>query len=32
VIYLYLDRFQLWCQRLWRRSHPGVAAPLQGGE
>jgi multidrug efflux pump len=32
VIYLYLDRFRLWCQRLWRRSAPDVAAPLHGGE
>jgi len=30
VIYLYLDRFRLWCQRLWRGSVPDVAAPLQG--
>jgi len=32
VIYLYLDRFRLWCQGLWRRSAPDVAAPMQGGE
>jgi multidrug efflux pump len=32
VIYLYLDRFRLWCQRLWRRSAPDVAAPLHGAE
>jgi multidrug efflux pump len=30
VIYLYLDRFRLWCQRLWRRGAPGVAAPQAG--
>jgi multidrug efflux pump len=32
VIYLYLDRFRLWCQGLWRRSAPDLAAPMQGGE
>jgi multidrug efflux pump len=32
VIYLYLDRFRLWCQGLWRRSAPDIAAPMQGGE
>ncbi len=32
VIYLYLDRFRLWCQGLWRRSVPDVAAPLHGDE
>jgi len=32
VIYLYLDRFRLWCQRHWRRSHPVADVPLQGGE
>jgi len=30
VIYLYLDRFRLWCQRLWRRSAPDVSAPQAG--
>jgi len=27
VVYLYLDRFRLWCLRLWRRSHPGYDQP-----
>ncbi|MDN0081994.1 multidrug efflux RND transporter permease subunit [Crenobacter sp. SG2305] len=27
VVYLYLDRFRLWCLRLWRRSHPGYDLP-----
>ncbi|MDN0076970.1 multidrug efflux RND transporter permease subunit [Crenobacter sp. SG2303] len=27
VVYLYLDRFRLWCLRLWRRSHPGNDLP-----
>jgi multidrug efflux pump len=26
VIYLYFDRFRLWCQRLWRRSAPRASA------
>ncbi|MDQ2102312.1 efflux RND transporter permease subunit [Azospirillum isscasi] len=26
VTYLYLDRFRLWCRRLWRRPRAGVAA------
>src|SRR5262249_8467263 len=30
VIYLYLDRFRLWCQRLWRRTAPDVSAPQPG--
>jgi multidrug efflux pump len=30
VIYLYFDRFRLWCQRLWRR--PGPAASAQPAE
>jgi multidrug efflux pump len=25
VIYLYLDRFRLWCQRAWRGGHPQPA-------
>ena len=25
VIYLYFDRFRLWCQRLWRREAPSIA-------
>jgi multidrug efflux pump len=32
VIYLYLDRFRLWCLRHWRGGHADAAAPLQGGE
>ncbi|HLI12319.1 MAG TPA: efflux RND transporter permease subunit [Alphaproteobacteria bacterium] len=27
VVYLYLDRFRLWGQRVWRRRHPGAATP-----
>ncbi|MBV9522479.1 MAG: efflux RND transporter permease subunit, partial [Alphaproteobacteria bacterium] len=27
VIYLYLDRFRLWCQRQWHRGDRGLAAP-----
>jgi multidrug efflux pump len=30
VIYLYFDRFRLWCQRLWRP--PGMAASAQPAE
>jgi multidrug efflux pump len=25
VIYLYFDRFRLWCQRLWRPGAPSIA-------
>jgi multidrug efflux pump len=28
VVYLYLDRFRLWAQRRFRRSHGGVAAEV----
>ncbi|WP_428532351.1 efflux RND transporter permease subunit [Rhodopila sp.] len=27
VVYLYLDRFRLYCKRLWHRVFPGSAAP-----
>jgi len=27
VIYLYLDRFSLWCRRRWSSGHPPIAAP-----
>ena len=27
VVYLYLDRFRLYCKRLWQRVFPGSAAP-----
>jgi multidrug efflux pump len=27
VVYLYLDRFRLFCKRLWDRAFPGLAAP-----
>jgi multidrug efflux pump len=27
VVYVYLDRFRLWCQRMWRRTRVGAAAP-----
>ena len=27
VVYLYLDRFRLWSQRLWRRTRVGASAP-----
>jgi len=27
VVYLYLDRFRLWCQRKWRRTRIGAIAP-----
>ena len=27
VVYLYLDRFRLWCQRMWRRTRVGATAP-----
>jgi multidrug efflux pump len=33
VIYLYLDRFRLWCQRLWRGTGPTIGihdAPAPG--
>ncbi len=26
VVYLYLDRFRLWCQRRWQRRDPGLPA------
>ena len=31
VVYLYLDRFRLWCQRTWaaRRGRPVAASPAQ---
>ena len=27
VVYLYLDRFRLFCKRQWHRAFPGLAAP-----
>jgi len=27
VIYIYLDRFRLWCQRKWKRTRIGATAP-----
>jgi multidrug efflux pump len=27
VVYVYLDRFRLWCQRRWRRTRVGATAP-----
>ena len=27
VVYVYLDRFRLWCQRAWRRTRVGASAP-----
>jgi multidrug efflux pump len=27
VVYIYLDRFRLWCQRGWRRTRVGATAP-----
>jgi multidrug efflux pump len=34
IIYLYLDRFRLWCLRNWRRAHPefDTAAATEAGE
>jgi multidrug efflux pump len=29
VVYLYLDRFRLWCQRVWDRKTGGVAAEVR---
>jgi multidrug efflux pump len=31
VMYLYLDRFGLWCGRVWARIHPPSRAPAQPG-
>ena len=31
VVYLYLDRLQLWCTRLYRRRHQGLAAEVDQG-
>jgi multidrug efflux pump len=27
VVYVYVDRFRLWCQKLWRRTRVGATAP-----
>ena len=27
VIYIYLDRFRLWCQGKWKRTRIGATAP-----
>jgi multidrug efflux pump len=27
VVYVYLDRFRLWCQKQWRRTRVGAIAP-----
>ena len=31
VIYLYLDRLRLWCQRVWRGGHPGLPTDHAAG-
>jgi multidrug efflux pump len=27
VVYVYLDRFRLWCQRNWKKTRIGATAP-----
>jgi multidrug efflux pump len=31
VVYLYLDRLQLWCTRRYRRRHQGLAVEVDQG-
>jgi len=30
VVYVYLDRFRLWCQKQWRKTRVGAAVPEAG--